>query len=60
MSTNLINDYWNGGSSSVSSQELLTKLVDSLNGITYTLTCTTTDGKTYKKLVIEYEDTFDN
>jgi len=60
MSTNLINDYWNGGSSSVNSQELLTKLVDSLNGITYTQTCTTTDGKTYKKLVIEYEDTFDN
>jgi hypothetical protein len=60
MSTNLINDYWNGGSSSVSTQELLNKLVKSLKGVTYTQSCTTTNGKTYKKLVIEYEDTFDN
>jgi hypothetical protein len=60
MSTKLINDYWNGGSSSVNSHELLTELVHSLNGITYTQTCTTTDGRTYKKLIIEYEDTSDN
>ena len=60
MSTNLINDYWNGVSSSVNSQELLTELVASLNGITYTQICTTTDGRTYKKLVIEYEDPSNN
>ena len=65
MSTNLINEYWNGESlnplhKNQRRQQLLTDLVTALNGVTYTQSCVTSNGKTYKKLVIENEDTFDN
>jgi|TARA_B100000902_G_C27298079_1_gene911204 hypothetical protein len=56
----LIGDYWNGGSSGEQTQRLIAELTDKLKGITYTQTCTTAEGTTYKKLVIEYEDSSNN
>ena len=50
----LIGDYWSGGSSGKQTQRLIAELTDKLKGITYTQTCTTAEGTTYKKLVIEY------
>lgn len=57
---NLIGDYWSGGSSGPQTQRMIAELTNKLQGVTYTQTCTTSGGKTYKKLVIEYEDTSNN
>ena len=55
-----MSDYWRGGTATDKKSELVKELADLLGGIAYTQTCTTSAGKTYKKLVIEYEDSANN
>ena len=60
MSDYYMSDYWRGGTATDKKSELVKELADLLGGIAYTQTCTTSAGKTYKKLVIEYEDSANN
>jgi len=53
-------NYWRGGTAEDRTKELISELTELVGGVTYTQTCVTSAGKQYKKLVIEYEDTFDN
>ena len=60
MSDHYMENYWRGGKEKDRVRELCEELNSLLGGVTYTQQCVTSAGKSYKKLVFEYEDSSDN